>query len=66
MFPLRGLPSAVKLSETESRRGARGWGRGSGCCLMGKESQFGKTESSRDGGGDGCTAVRTHLMPLYI
>ena len=39
------VPGAVRFTETESRGvGARGWGRGMGSeCVMGTESQFGKT-----------------------
>lgn len=44
--------------------GARGWGRGMGSkCLARTELRLGRTRSSADGWGDGCTALQMHLIP---
>lgn len=57
----------VKFIEAESRKGLPG-AEGKGMeswCLMGPEFQFGKKKSILEkDGGDGCRAMRMHLMLL--
>lgn len=60
------VPRGLTFIETGSSRvGAWGWGTGTGSeCFMGTECQSGKMRGSGDEGGDGCTAVGVHPMPL--